>query len=172
MIEKQVAPPRRHGPAVLRLCRQRAARFVAEEIVRTPCRCTVPIGGGQTISQPTSWGHDAALHLERAERFEMARAVLSGRRAGFVAKTFHHRAAAELASALCQACSLGYFERARSLRRWHPGFRNLLRSTQSSSLLPASNSKPLSTAGEGGRLIIPLGGVEHQELQLIEKKQR
>ena len=178
MVEKQL---RRRGildatvlGAMLAVPRH---EFVAEEIRSNAyADAPLPIGGGQTISQPyIVAAMTAALHLRPSDRV-LEIGAGSGYQAAVLAclsrdvLTIERRA--ELAaSASARLARLGY-ENAHvhcgdgtlGLPEFAPFDAILV-----AAAAPAIPKPLLAQLAEGGRMILPLGGVEHQELQLIEK---
>jgi len=143
MIEKQV---RRRGvtdPAVL-AAMQAVPRheFVAEEIRSNAyADAPLPIGGGQTISQPyIVAAMTAALHLRASDKvWKLARAVVIRPLCWLVwPRTFSPSSGGRNLLPAPAPGLLGWAIRTRTfiaaMAPWD--FRNLLRSTQSSSLLP------------------------------------
>ena len=136
----------------------------------------LPIGGGQTISQPYMVAAmTAALHLQPGDRvLEIGTgcgyqaAVLSR----LVKEVFTIERRPELASGACaRLARLGY-----SNAHVHCGDGTLglpefapFDAILVAAAAPAIPKPLLVQLAEGGRMILPLGGVEHQELQLIEK---
>jgi len=136
----------------------------------------LPIGGGQTISQPyIVAAMTAALHLEPGDR------VLEiGTGCGFQAavlsllakEVFTIERRPELASAASATLArLGY---ANAHAHCGDGTLGLPDFAPFDAILVAAAApsvpKPLLLQlAEGGRMILPVGDTEHQELQLIEK---
>ncbi len=178
MIEKQV---RRRGvtdPAVL-AAMQAVPRheFVAEEIRSNAyADAPLPIGGGQTISQPyIVAAMTAALHLRASDKV-LEIGTGCGYQAAVLAclakDVFPIERRPELASGACaRLARLGY-----SNAHVHCGDGTLglpefapFDAILVAAAAPAIPKPLLAQLAEGGRMILPLGGVEHQELQLIEK---
>ena len=178
MIEKQV---RRRGvtdPAVL-AAMQAVPRheFVAEEIRSNAyADAPLPIGGGQTISQPyIVAAMTAALHLRASDKV-LEIGTGCGYQAAVLAclakDVFTIERRPELASGACaRLARLGY-----SNAHVHCGDGTLglpefapFDAILVAAAAPAIPKPLLAQLAEGGRMILPLGGVEHQELQLIEK---
>jgi len=178
MIEKQV---RRRGvtdPAVL-AAMQAVPRheFVAEEIRSNAyADAPLPIGGGQTISQPyIVAAMTAALHLRASDKV-LEIGTGCGYQAAVLAclakDVFTIERRPELASGACaRLARLGY-----SNAHVHCGDGTLglpefapFDAILVAAAAPAIPKPLLVQLAEGGRMILPLGGVEHQELQLIEK---
>jgi protein-L-isoaspartate(D-aspartate) O-methyltransferase len=178
MIEKQV---RRRGvtdPAVL-AAMQAVPRheFVAKEIRSNAyADAPLPIGGGQTISQPyIVAAMTAALHLRASDKV-LEIGTGCGYQAAVLAclakDVFTIERRPELASSACaRLARLGY-----SNAHVHCGDGTLglpefapFDAILVAAAAPAIPKPLLAQLAEGGRMILPLGGVEHQELQLIEK---
>jgi protein-L-isoaspartate(D-aspartate) O-methyltransferase len=136
----------------------------------------LPIGGGQTISQPyIVAAMTAALHLQPSDRvLEIGTgcgyqaAVLSQ----LVKVVFTIERRPELASAAsAKLAQLGY---ANAHVHCGDGTFGLPEFASFDAILVAAAApgvpKPLlAQLAEGGRMILPVGDAEHQELQLIEK---
>jgi len=151
--------------------------FVADEL-RTQAYDDVPlpIGGGQTISQPyIVAAMTAALHLQLGDRvLEIGTgcgyqaAVLSQ----LAKEVFTIERRPELASAAAKLLArLGY-----SNVHVHCGDGTLglpeiapFDAILVAAAAPAVPKPFLAQLAERGRIIIPVGGAEHQELQLVEK---
>jgi len=178
MIEKQL---RRRGISDSAVLGAMTAvprhEFVAEELrSRAYEDVPLPIGGGQTISQPyIVAAMTAALHLEPSDR------VLEiGTGCGFQAavlsllakEVFTIERRPELASAASATLArLGY---ANAHAHCGDGTLGLPDFAPFDAILvaAAAPSVPqpiLAQLAEGGRMILPVGDTEHQELQLIEK---
>ena len=178
MIEKQL---RRRGISDSAVLGAMAAvprhEFVAEELrSRAYEDVPLPIGGGQTISQPyIVAAMTAALHLQPSDR------VLEiGTGCGFQAavlsllakEVFTIERRPELASAASATLArLGY---ANAHAHCGDGTLGLPDFAPFDAILVAAAApsvpKPLlAQLAEGGRMILPVGDTEHQELQLIEK---
>ena len=178
MIEKQL---RRRGISDSAVLGAMTAvprhQFVAEELrSRAYEDVPLPIGGGQTISQPyIVAAMTAALHLQPSDRvLEISTgcgfqaAVLS-----LLAKeVFTIERRPELASgASATLARLGY---ANAHAHCGDGTLGLPDFAPFDAILVAAAApsvpKPLlAQLAEGGRMILPVGDTEHQELQLIEK---
>jgi protein-L-isoaspartate(D-aspartate) O-methyltransferase len=152
--------------------------FVAEELrSHAYDDLPLPIGGGQTISQPyIVAAMTAALHLQPADRvLEIGTgcgyhaAVLSR----LAREVFTIERRPELASsASTKLARLGY-----SNAHVHcgDGTLGLLEFAPFDAILVAAAApaipKPLlAQLAEGGRMILPIGDKEHQELQFIERR--
>ena len=178
MIEKQL---RRRGISDSAVLGAMTAvprhEFVAEELrSRAYEDVPLPIGGGQTISQPyIVAAMTAALHLQPSDR------VLEiGTGCGFQAavlsllakEVFTIERRPELASAASATLArLGY---ANAHAHCGDGTLGLPDFAPFDAILVAAAApsvpKPLlAQLAEGGRMILPVGDTEHQELQLIEK---
>jgi protein-L-isoaspartate(D-aspartate) O-methyltransferase len=178
MIEKQV---RRRGvtdPAVL-AAMQAVPRheFVPEEIRSNAyVDAPLPIGGGQTISQPyIVAAMTAALRLRAIDRV-LEIGTGCGYQAAVLAclakDVFTIERRPELASsASARLARLGY-----SNAHVHCGDGTLglpefapFDAILVAAAAPAIPRPLLAQLAEGGRMIVPVGDAEHQELQLIEK---
>jgi protein-L-isoaspartate(D-aspartate) O-methyltransferase len=178
MIEKQL---RRRGISDSAVLGAMTAvprhEFVAEELrSRAYEDVPLPIGGGQTISQPyIVAAMTAALDLQPSDR------VLEiGTGCGFQAavlsllakEVFTIERRPELASAATATLArLGY---ANAHAHCGDGTLGLPDFAPFDAILVAAAApavpKPLlAQLAEGGRMILPVGDTEHQELQLIEK---
>jgi protein-L-isoaspartate(D-aspartate) O-methyltransferase len=178
MIEKQL---RRRGISDSAVLGAMTAvprhEFVAEELrSRAYEDVPLPIGAGQTISQPyIVAAMTAALHLQPGDR------VLEiGTGCGFQAavlsllakEVFTIERRPELASAASATLArLGY---ANAHAHCGDGTLGLPDFAPFDAILVAAAApsvpKPLlAQLAEGGRMILPVGDTEHQELQLIEK---
>jgi protein-L-isoaspartate(D-aspartate) O-methyltransferase len=179
MIEKQL---RRRGISDAAVLRAMTAvprhEFVPEELRRNAYDdLPLPIGGGQTISQPyIVAAMTAALHLLPDERvLEIGTgcgyqaAVLS--RLAMEVFTIERRV--ELAAtASARLARLGY-----SNAHVHCGDGTLglpefapFDAILVAAAAPAVPKPLLSQLAEGGRMILPVGDAQHQELRLIEKR--
>jgi protein-L-isoaspartate(D-aspartate) O-methyltransferase len=179
MIEKQL---RRRGiedncvlGAMLAVPRH---EFVPEELrARAYEDAPLPIGSGQTISQPyIVAAMTAALHLRPTDR-----ALEIGTGCGYQAavlsllakEVFTIERRAELASAAAEGLErLGYLnvhvhcgDGTLGLPEFAP-FDGILVAAAA----PAVPQPLLAQLAEGGRMIIPVGDADNQELQLIEKR--
>ncbi len=179
MIEKQL---RRRGisdAAVLAAMKAVPRHeFVPQELrSRAYEDVPLPIGGGQTISQPyIVAAMTAALHLLPSDRvLEIGTgcgyqaAVLSR----LVKEVFTIERRPELASAAsAKLARLGY---ANAHVHCGDGTLGLAEFAPFDAILVAAAApavpKPLlAQLAEGGRMILPVGDAEHQELQLIERR--
>jgi protein-L-isoaspartate(D-aspartate) O-methyltransferase len=179
MIEKQL---RRRGisdSAVLAAMKAVPRHeFVPQELrSRAYEDVPLPIGGGQTISQPyIVAAMTTALHLQPGDRvLEIGTgcgyqaAVLSR----LVKEVFTIERRPELASAAsAKLARLGY---ANAHVHCGDGTLGLPEFAPFDAILVAAAApavpKPLlAQLAEGGRMILPVGDAEHQELQLIEKR--
>jgi protein-L-isoaspartate(D-aspartate) O-methyltransferase len=179
MIEKQL---RRRGitDAVVLAAMTAVPRhaFVAEELrSHAYDDLPLPIGGGQTISQPyIVAAMTVPLHLQRGDR------VLEiGTGCGYQAAVFACLAKEvftierrpELASSASERLArLGY---ANAHVHCGDGTLGLPEFAPFDAILVAAAApavpKPLlAQLAEGGRMILPVGDTEHQELQLIERR--
>ncbi|MCU1316757.1 MAG: Protein-L-isoaspartate O-methyltransferase, partial [Candidatus Acidoferrum typicum] len=137
----------------------------------------LPIGGGQTISQPyIVAAMTAALHLQPGDRvLEIGTgcgyqaAVLSR----LAKEVFTIERRPELASASSAALARLSYPNAHV----HCGDGTLglpdlapFDAILVAAAAPAVPKPLLAQLGEGGRMIVPVGDAEHQELQLIEKR--
>jgi protein-L-isoaspartate(D-aspartate) O-methyltransferase len=151
--------------------------FVPEEIRSSAYEdAPLPIGGGQTISQPyIVAAMTAALHLRPSERV-LEIGTGCGYQAAVLAclakEVFTIERRPELASnASARLARLGY---ANAHVHCGDGTLGLPELAPFDAILVAAAApaipKPLLTQlAEGGRMILPVGDAEHQELQLIEK---
>ncbi|HEV1995513.1 MAG TPA: protein-L-isoaspartate(D-aspartate) O-methyltransferase [Candidatus Acidoferrum sp.] len=179
MIEKQL---RRRGISDAAVLGAMAAvprhEFVAEELrSHAYDDLPMPIGGGQTISQPyIVAAMTAALHLQPGDRvLEIGTgcgyqaAVLSR----LAREVFTIERRPELASsASATLARLGYpnahvhcGDGTLGLAEFAPFDAILV-----AAAAPAVPKPLLAQLAEGGRMILPVGDAEHQELQLIEKR--
>ena len=178
MIEKQL---RRRGITDSAVLAAMSAvprhEFVSEELrSHAYDDLPLPIGGGQTISQPyIVAAMTAALRLQPTDRvLEIGTgcgyqaAVLSR----LATQVFTIERRPELASsASAKLTRLGY-----SNAHVHCGDGTLgladfapFDAVLVAAAAPAIPKPLLAQLAEGGRMILPVGGTEHQELQLIEK---
>jgi protein-L-isoaspartate(D-aspartate) O-methyltransferase len=178
MIEKQL---RRRGIQDAAVLAAMAAvprhEFVSEDVrAHAYDDLPLPIGNGQTISQPyIVAAMTAALHLQPGDRvLEIGTgcgyhaAVLSR----LAKEVFTIERRPELASsASARLVRLGY-----SNAHVHCGDGTLglpefapFDAILVAAAAPAVPKTLLAQLAEGGRIILPVGGAEHQELQLIEK---
>lgn len=178
MIEKQL---RRRGIADVAVLGAMMAvprhEFVPEEIRSNAyADAPLPIGGGQTISQPyIVAAMTAALHLRASDRV-LEIGTGCGYQAAVLAclakEVFTIERRAELASgASGRLARLGY---ANAHVHCGDGTLGLPEFAPFDAILvaaaaPATPKPLLAQLAEGGRMIVPVGGEEHQELQLIEK---
>jgi protein-L-isoaspartate(D-aspartate) O-methyltransferase len=178
MIEKQM---RRRGitdPAVLAaMLAVPRHEFVPEEIRSSAYEdAPLPIGGGQTISQPyIVAAMTAALHLRPGDRI-LEIGTGCGYQAAVLAclakEVFTIEWRAELASsASARLARLGYADAhvhcgdgTLGLPEFAPFDAILV-----AAAAPAIPKPLLAQLAEGGRMILPVGDTEHQELQLIER---
>jgi protein-L-isoaspartate(D-aspartate) O-methyltransferase len=179
MIEKQL---RRRGIGDAEVLAAMTAvprhEFVAEELrSHAYDDLPLPIGGGQTISQPYMVAAmTAALHLQPSDRvLEIGTgcgyhaAVLSR----LAKEIFTIERRPELAStASARLARLGY---ANAHVHCGDGTLGLPEFAPFDVILVAAAApavpKPLlAQLAEGGRMILPVGNTEHQELRLIEKR--
>ncbi len=179
MIEKQLRRGGVHDAAVLAaMAEVPRHEFVSEEVrVHAYDDLPLPIGSGQTISQPyIVAAMTAALHLQPGDRvLEIGTgcgyhaAVLSR----LAKEIFTIERRPELASsASAKLARLGY-----SNAHVHCGDGTLglpeLASFDAILVAAAAPAVPkplLAQLAEGGRIILPVGSAEHQELQLIERR--
>ena len=178
MIEKQL---RRRGvkdAAVLgAMMAVPRHEFVPEEIRSNAyADAPLPIGGGQTISQPyIVAAMTAALHLRASDRV-LEIGTGCGYQAAVLAclakDVFTIERRPELASsASARLARIGY---ANAHAHCGDGTLGLPEFAPFDAILVAAAApaipKPLlAQLAEGGRMIVPVGDAEHQELQLIEK---
>jgi protein-L-isoaspartate(D-aspartate) O-methyltransferase len=178
MIEKQL---RRRGvkdAAVLgAMMAVPRHEFVPEEIRSNAyADAPLPIGGGQTISQPyIVAAMTAALHLRASDRV-LEIGTGCGYQAAVLAclakDVFTIERRPELASsASARLARIGY---ANAHVHCGDGTLGLPEFAPFDAILVAAAApaipKPLlAQLAEGGRMIVPVGDAEHQELQLIEK---
>ena len=178
MIEKQLRRRGVHDAAVLgAMAEVPRHEFVSEEVrVHAYDDLPLPIGSGQTISQPyIVAAMTAALHLQPGDRvLEIGTgcgyhaAVLSR----LAKEIFTIERRPELASsASAKLARLGY-----SNAHVHCGDGTLglpelapFDAILVAAAAPAVPKPLLAQLAEGGRIILPVGDAEHQELQLIEK---
>jgi protein-L-isoaspartate(D-aspartate) O-methyltransferase len=179
MIEKQL---RRRGisdAAVLAVMAEVPRHeFVAEELrSHAYDDLPLPIGGGQTISQPyIVAAMTTALHLRPGDRvLEIGTgcgyhaAVLSR----LAKEVFTIERRPELAStASAKLARLGYPHAHVQCGDGTLGLPELapFEAILVAAAAPAVPKPLLAQLAEGGRMILPVGNAEHQELQLIEKR--
>lgn len=179
MIEKQLRRRGVHDAAVLgAMAEVPRHEFVSEEVrPHAYDDLPLPIGSGQTISQPyIVAAMTAALHLQPGDRvLEIGTgcgyhaAVLSR----LAKEVFTIERRPELASsASSRLAVLGY-----SNAHVHCGDGTLglpelapFDAILVAAAAPAVPKPLLVQLAEGGRIIVPVGGAEHQELQLIERR--
>jgi protein-L-isoaspartate(D-aspartate) O-methyltransferase len=179
MIEKQLRRRGVHDAAVLAaMAEVPRHEFVSEEVrAHAYDDLPLPIGAGQTISQPyIVAAMTAALHLRPGDRvLEIGTgcgyhaAVLSR----LAKEVFTIERRPELASsASARLARLGY-----SNAHVHCGDGTLgltefapFDAILVAAAAPAVPKPLLAQLAEGGRIILPVGGAEHQELQLIERR--
>ena len=178
MIEKQLRRRGIHDAAVLvAMAEVPRHEFVSEEVrAHAYDDLPLPIGAGQTISQPyIVAAMTAALHLHPGDRvLEIGTgcgyhaAVLSR----LAKEVFTIERRPELASsASAKLARLGY-----SNAHVHCGDGTLglpelapFDAILVAAAAPAVPKPLLAQLAEGGRIILPVGGAEHQELRLIER---
>jgi protein-L-isoaspartate(D-aspartate) O-methyltransferase len=178
MVEKQLRRRGIRDAAVLAaMTAVPRHEFVADELRSQAYEdVPLPIGGGQTISQPyIVAAMTAALHLQPGDRvLEIGAgcgyqaAVLSQ----LAKEVFTIERRPELASAAAKLLArLGY-----SNIHVHCGDGTLglpeiapFDAILVAAAAPAVPKPLLAQLAERGRIIIPVGGAEHQELQLVEK---
>jgi protein-L-isoaspartate(D-aspartate) O-methyltransferase len=178
MIEKQLGRRGITDPAVLAaILAVPRHEFVAAEIRSSAYEdAPLPIGGGQTISQPyIVAAMTAALHLRAGDRV-LEIGTGCGYQAAVLASlaedVFTIERRPELASgASARLARLGY---ANAHVHCGDGTLGLPEFAPFDAILVAAAApaipKPLlAQLAEGGRMILPVGDAEHQELQLIEK---
>jgi protein-L-isoaspartate(D-aspartate) O-methyltransferase len=179
MIEKQLRRRGIQDAAVLAAMAQVPRHEFVSEDVRAHAYddLPLPIGSGQTISQPyIVAAMTAALRLQPGDRvLEIGTgcgyhaAVLSR----LAKEVFTIERRPELASsASAKLAQLGYLN---AHVHCGDGTLGLLELAPFDAILVAAAApavpKPLlAQLAEGGRIILPVGGAEHQELQLIEKR--
>lgn len=179
MIETQL---RRRGvtDAALLTAIERVPRheFVAEEFrARAYDDVPLPIGGGQTISQPyIVAAMTAALHLRSGDRV-LEIGTGCGYQAAILSCLAKEVFTVERQPGLARSASerlarLGY---ANVHVHWGDGTLGLPEFAPFDAILvaaaaPAVPAPLLAQLAEGGRMILPVGDPEHQELQLIEKQ--
>src|SRR5712664_753205 len=179
MIEKQL---RRRGIRDASVLAAMTAvprhEFVPEELrARAYDDVPLPIGGGQTISQPyIVAAMSAALHVRPSDRvLEIGtgcgyQAAILSRLAGEV---FGVERRPELAlSASARLERLGYANVHVHCGDGTLGMPDLapFEAILVAAAAPAIPQPLLAQLAEGGRMIVPVGDAEHQELQLIEKR--
>jgi protein-L-isoaspartate(D-aspartate) O-methyltransferase len=181
MVEKQLRRRGIEDPCVLgAMLAVPRHEFVAEELrARAYDDAPLPIGSGQTISQPyIVAAMTAALGLKPSDR-----ALEIGGGSGYQAavlsllakEVFTIERRAELASAASEKLErLSYLnvhvhcgDGTLGLPEFAPFDAILV-----AAAAPAAPHPLLAQLAEGGRMIIPVGDSENQELQLIEKRAR
>jgi protein-L-isoaspartate(D-aspartate) O-methyltransferase len=179
MIEKQLRRRGIQDAAVLAAMAQvRRHEFVSEDVrAHAYDDLPLPIGAGQTISQPyIVAAMTAALHLQPGDRvLEIGTgcgyhaAVLSR----LAKEVFTIERRPELASsASAKLAQLGYLNAHVHCGDGTLGLPELapFDAILVAAAAPAVPKPLLAQLAEGGRIILPVGGAEHQELQLIEKR--
>jgi protein-L-isoaspartate(D-aspartate) O-methyltransferase len=179
MIEKQLRRRGIHDAAVLAAMAEVPRHEFVSENVRAHAYddLPLPIGSGQTISQPyIVAAMTAALHLRPSDRvLEIGSgcgyhaAVLSR----LAKEVFTIERRHELAS--CASAKLARLDYSNAHVHCGDGTLGLPELAPFDAILVAAAApavpKPLlAQLAEGGRIILPVGGSEHQELQLIEKR--
>jgi protein-L-isoaspartate(D-aspartate) O-methyltransferase len=179
MIEKQLCRRGITDAAVLAaMTAVPRHEFVPEELRSKAYEdLPLPIGGGQTISQPyIVAAMTAALHLQASDRV-LEIGTGCGYQAALLSclakEVFTIERRPELASnASARLARLGY---ANAHVHCGDGTLGLPELAPFDAILVAAAApavpKPLLTQlAEGGRMILPVGDAEHQELQLIERR--
>ena len=179
MIEKQI---RRRGISDAAVLAAMMAvprhEFVPEDVrAHAYDDLPLPIGGGQTISQPyIVAAMTAALHLQPGDR-DLEIGTGCGYHAAVLSRlakeVFTIERRPELASsASARLTRLGY-----SNAHVHCGDGTLglpelapFEAILVAAAAPAVPKPLLAQLAEGGRMILPVGDTEHQELQLIERR--
>ena len=179
MIEKQLRRRGIQDAAVLAAMAEVPRHEFVSEDVRAHAYddLPLPIGSGQTISQPyIVAAMTAALHLQPGDRvLEIGTgcgyhaAVLSR----LAKEVFTIERRPELASsASAKLAQLGYLNAHVHCGDGTLGLPELapFDAILVAAAAPAVPKPLLAQLAEGGRIILPVGGAEHQELQLIEKR--
>jgi protein-L-isoaspartate(D-aspartate) O-methyltransferase len=179
MIEKQLRRRGIQDAAVLAAMAQVPRHEFVSQDVRAHAYddLPLPIGSGQTISQPyIVAAMTAALHLLPSDRvLEIGTgcgyhaAVLSR----LAKEVFTIERRPELASsASAKLAQLGYLNAHVHCGDGTLGLPELapFDAILVAAAAPAVPKPLLAQLAEGGRIILPVGGSEHQELQLIEKR--
>lgn len=178
MIEKQLRRRGINDVAVLAaMMAVPRHEFVAEELrAHAYDDLPLPIGGGQTISQPyIVAAMTAALHLRLGDRV-LEIGTGCGYQAAVLARlakeVFTIERRPELASAA--SAKLARLDYANAHVHCGDGTLGLPELAPFDAILVAAAApavpKPLlAQLAEGGRMILPVGEAEHQELQLIER---
>jgi protein-L-isoaspartate(D-aspartate) O-methyltransferase len=178
MIEKQLRGRGIRDPEVLAaMTAVPRHEFVAEELrAHAYDDLPLPIGGGQTISQPyIVAAMTAALHLLPSDRV-LEIGTGCGYQAAVLARlakeVFTIERRPELASAAsAKLARLGYVNAHVHCGDGTLGLPELapFDAILVAAAAPAVPKPLLAQLADGGRLILPVGEAEHQELQLIER---
>jgi protein-L-isoaspartate(D-aspartate) O-methyltransferase len=176
MVEIQIRRRGVHDPAVLSVMGRvpRHAFVPAELRARAYEDVPLPIGDGQTISQPYMVAAiTAALHLTGAERV-LEVGTGCGYQAAILSclakKVFAIEVRPDLATAAAQRLvRLGYANLHMHTGDGTLGFPALapFDAIVVSAAAPAPPPPLLQQLAEGGRMVVPVGDVENQELQII-----
>jgi protein-L-isoaspartate(D-aspartate) O-methyltransferase len=179
MIEKQL---RRRGisDAAVLVAMMAVPRheFVAEELrSHAYDDLPLPIGGGQTISQPyIVAAMTVALHLQPSDRV-LEIGTGCGYQAAVLSRLAKEVFTVERRPELASAASATLARLAYSNAHVHCGDGTLglaelapFDAILVAAAAPAVPKPLLAQLAEGGRMILPVGDVEHQELQLIERR--
>ena len=179
MVEKQLRRRGIRDQAVLAAMMAIPRHEFLPELLRSRAYedAPLPIGGGQTISQPyIVAAMTTALRLQPSDRvLEIGtgcgyHAAVLARLAGEV---FSIERRSELASsASVRLALLGYVNAHVHCGDGTLGLPELapFDAILVAAAAPAVPKPLLAQLGEGGRMILPVGDTEHQELQLIEKR--